>query len=187
MNILVCDDDKEIVEAIKIYLSSDQHIDKLQRITRHAISVITEHKSRDKILSGEAISEDEYARKEYDLYLDFVDNSSENKDFFKSQPSYLINDSKETSIFPENIKNNPLYNELLQSIEDDYTTDNISVNIALTKDYLNDSIVGWITTKESKLKEIYILIILAVGLLLCLISCKDLIDYIHNFLKNKNL
>jgi signal transduction histidine kinase len=226
------------------YYESDQYIDELQRITRHAIYIITKHESRDKILSGESISEEEYAQKEYRLYLDFVDNSSEyhsnlasenghnrykksynykifkkvyadkieqmkkelieeelrhlelrlnylnkidglmykvsdgknsyyntseNKDFFKSQPSYLINDSKETSIFPENIKNNPLYNELLRSIEDDYTTDNISVYIALTNDYLNDNILDWITAKESILKEIYILIILAVVLLLCLI------------------
>jgi signal transduction histidine kinase len=225
------------------YYETNQHIDELHDITRHLISLVTEHKSRDEILSGESISEDEYARKEYSLYLDFVDNSSEyhsnlasenghnkykmsynykifkkvyadkieqmkkelieeelrhlelrlnylnkidgliykvsdgknsyyntseNKDFFKSQPSYLINDSKETSVFPKNIKNNPLYNDIFRDIYEIYDTDNFSIYIAFT-DYFNDSIVRWITAKESILKEIYTLIILAVGLLLCLI------------------
>ena len=96
---------------------------------------------------------------------EFTNSPRIEKEYFKGHPSYLMVEEYEQEIYPEEIRNNEVYNWILSKIDELDQEDNV-VYIAFTEEFLNSKIKEWREDKAIATSSLYRLAGFLLGLVI---------------------
>jgi len=91
-------------------------------------------------------------------------NGINNKEYFKKYPSYMIFDKSEQTVYPEEISKNKYYYWIVPDTSSLEQTNNTTLYIAFTDDFLDPRIDDWYRNKEFITYSLYKIMGLLLGL-----------------------
>jgi len=95
----------------------------------------------------------------------FTNSAQGDKDFFKSQPSYLLFDKSEETVYPREIKENPYYYWVGSNINE-LEQQNNTLYIAFSDEFLNPRVKAWQNKKAFITNSLYKIIGFVFGLVI---------------------